>query len=212
MEKIFVEFNFRKALLVILITALSSLLAQVQSQVLGVSPKETDRHALQADRYPGDQSLFYYSDIGILDSTGNEDLSNAILMAARAQDGVFKTYPTDELLYIVNFGGTVYISTDVSNLEKYGTYSPQYSNFLTSPSAERHANLSLFIVPIQMDEGNEHWIRINGIGTIIIEDIDPTVSKSILVPSGTIFSLKTISINEDDNCGLGGNHAVVIKW
>lgn len=156
--------------------------------------------------------MFYYSDVGILDSTGNEDLSNAVLVAGKAQDGVFKTYPTDELLYIVNFGGTVYISTDVLALEKYGTYSPEYSSFLTSPSAGRHANLSLFLVPIQMDEGNEHWISISGIGTIIIEDIDPTVSKRVLVPSGTIFSLKTISINEDNYCGLGGNHAVVIKW
>ncbi len=198
-------------LLLLIVTPFAALKAQGFGA--GVDQLEASFNAFLSDGFEATTSLFYYSDIACQNDGGN--LDRAVLTAISGVANNSMIFNTDVPVYVIldEGSGTVYISRDSNDLTNYGSYSPQYSNYINSPALGRNANLSFFMVPIQEDQSGENWMYVDGIGTVIIHDIDPNTNKGMLIPAGQMFSIQTIPLTATANsCGNSGNHALKIRW
>lgn len=157
------------------------------------------------------RSLFYYSDVGVQNSDGQNDYSRAVLLAANSAGDSSMMFTTEEMVYIVGNDTNVYISRTLSDLTDadLGTYTGSNTLKVEAPGVGTNANLSLFLIPLQEDDSEARWIMVKGIGSIIIDDIDPTTKKSVLIPNETIFGIQTTA---SSGCGYSGNHMISITW
>ena len=163
---------------------------------------------------PSNQIMIYYSDMGLQATDGHSWL----IAAVHNSDGTSSGYqwqadaegagkPVYLMGTMVDGVSQIAISSE-STYEGFGDPSTDFSNFakVKSLANDETANISMFITQLaeSTDSDSEYWMLVEGVGSIFIDDIDPSIRQKLHIPNGTLFQIQTVID--------GDNHYLEIAW
>lgn len=162
-----------------------------------------------AQEYISDESMFYYSDIGM--NTNHQ----AVLLAASASTGGTLYDTIDDTVYVVGVGESVFIAQTIGELRDIVPEDTELEvnldQMLSVQGRQANATnfLALYFGQVQFNTTSDRVIYLEGIGTSVIEDIDPSLHRSVEILNNNVFSIVTStgSCNSDD-----GFHQLIIQY